>query len=637
VGFSGQKSALNADAQQWVDDHDGFTFTTAGNGDAYRDLIVSYPKLAQAMDYAAHHVDVRTGTNGIWDKIDAYEEAGNPLDVTLDVTLPADSPSSTQAAESWFTRAEAIDSYGSKVAHALYLEVHRVVPWSLLRWSTTQLALILDPVEIYQAVSAGSWDTEGSFPIAGMGRCVDHSPYRAYGLASSAIGSAPNPTEAFIKLMEYASAYVHSSGGDPTFSVPLVTSDSDKIARAGCHHISAIVRYLAQCINIPSEWALDALPGHSNFTFFTGPGAEEGYAIGHGDFVYGSASNSYENPTPKLRLLMPYSQWVTQFRDEADNTVALLNNYRESARTFFEWPSDYVESKFHYDGLILQFSQNGWAFHFLSYQSGLCASAPVWTVDEELQNFANLSLLYPDASPFAPEPSASDTGAYSASTPDTSPTLSGFGQQYTGRDVTGTITVTGTFVTITNCRIDAQGGVGIDLGDNTHARIWDCEIYNCSKGIDGIPREILRCHIHDCTDDAISLVGGYSFGFWPIVGSNLIDVGSANVNCIYIQDPAETFDIYYNSLQSTGAAPLIDVAGTGGGDGIYVHWNWMDGGNYALQFGALTGGGNVYKNRFGRVSSSGLINDNATQPVVWQENVYDDDDSTANKTDTAPL
>lgn len=70
---------------------------------------------------------------------------------------------------------------------------------------------------------------------------------------------------------------------------------------------------------------------------------------------------------------------------------------------------------------------------------------------------------------------------------------------------------------------------------------------------------------------------------------------------------------------------------------VTLYGNWISGGSWAVVTDNVNGILDITNNRFGRDSTSGLYLDVNADTMTWTGNVYDDDGSTANQTDTAPL
>jgi len=244
------------------------------------------------------------------------------------------------------TRAEAIASYSAKVAHALVLEINNSVPWSLTGYSETLLRELLDPDELYSRWSLTT--TPGTY----TGLIIDHSPSRAYALSSpGALESIPTTINYFIETL--ATQFGHSSGEDPTFSIPMddtMVESNEKvgastlyISRTGCHFMVPFFNALARSVNIPAKEELSYYSVQAGHRTATCEVAD--VVLAHGDDPYNALLTAH----PGIEKMDSYTYWaaniltlnVSTQRAELEQETGRLSGLKGAS-----WLSQFIKDRF---------------------------------------------------------------------------------------------------------------------------------------------------------------------------------------------------------------------------------------------------------------------------------------------------
>jgi len=631
MGFAPPQPALTGDALQWVTDHDGYTFTTAGNGDEYRALISNYPYIAEAMGYGSLDAGVRIGAGGIWDKIDAAEELG----YVAAVAVPSDQPASGDTGRSYYATAEATNTYGAKVAHCCWLEVSGAVPWSLADYDLAHLQRILDPDELFESThGVPEWDRPGQPPYAKQEILCDHSPKEAYDLAVAQLGPFTTKYEFLEKLVVFGETYEH--GGSSNSRV-LSQWETDKTT-GGCGQMSILLSAVCRSVNISPRWYTGKWISGLHATLVAMLDSTVGHVFFHGDDFYDPRWD-YARGFRRTEL---FSVWDPLVGQEEDVDVSAFNAGRLAALRL---------GRFGFEGAALVFPHtpggvDGWV-DMLS-QGGSYAEwkPPYLTVQEQASIYDSL-VAATKVTGLPVKPTILTTGTSGALDPVSGPVTMDWLDTsiniYEDKDITGGgLIIPGTGgtrqVVIRNCKIDGNGGLGIDFTSNAIVSFENCEFTNCTTAISGVPRIVWNCHMYDNTDSAILLddapFSGLNDCFF--VG-NLIDSGASD-RAVHITT-GSTQDVYFvaNTITSTATIPLILIDGSVAGE-MQFSRNWIDGGNYCLlQNRSTSDGFYVDYNHFGRNASTGLHSSVAGADPAWVGNTYEDDDSVALIGDTAPL
>lgn len=633
------KAALTGDAAEWVADHDAYTFTTSGNGDAYRDLIVSYPHIAAAMDYSAQVTDVQAG---IWDAIDAAAELGYVADIANPAAQPDDVEVYTYPTAfgntTDLTRAEAIAVYGAKIAHALWIEVAGAVPWKLHENNEAELAYLLDPTNLFEI-----WDVDGATPGQFFRMC-DHSPKRPYDIAQTLMSTAANKTEALGKIYKWGETYRHSFGTGESLCIATIDqSEGDKVSRTGCPSGSYITALMCRSINLPAQTyeGKYAFGFHYNVTTYAERAGERGWTLAHGDDLYNGAFKG----SPDILRAVPHTRWqanveplTTTLMGEALDVASLKEQRLRSS----SWIVPGMQTAFvplaRSSPKPLQGSfTTGW--DYVSSPYGIGWVYPYMSADDLNQTYLDLvTLTGVSGLPADAKPTPASTGTEGALTPDTGQTLSTPNTVYEDKDVTGTLTVTAGNVVIRNCRINGDGGIGIAVGAGVPTvQILNCEITGCVGGaITGMPLVVSGCYIHANSTLALKIDGAGASNNIPDIHHNYIEA-AASGSSYFAFSPVESARVRFNTMVSTEAGPCVSVGGTPtAGKFVDLYRNWIDGGSYAISRAPSTGDLVVHENRFGRSGTAGL-HSGSTTGLTWSHNVYEDDETPAERTDSAPL
>lgn len=696
------KPTLSGHALDAYNDHDTYgDWTTPTDKSTemaeYQELFKQFPVIADAMDYSNLHADMRSA---IWTALYDAEVLGYVDDIADPVNLVTDpyttsvdkgawnastntptlsdgsgtkgdgymvsvaGTTSLDGVSSWaeddylyfddtvwrnlgqivavtdspnvaLTRAEAIASYAAKVAHALKLERDQTFPWRITSYSLTELQyLLLADGEVYEY-----FDTESpTSQWAGFSKSCDHSPKSTYDLVLSetnvaTVTTAPMAVAAI--MVGLGRQFQHSVSSDPWWILTPSAALVDGISRTGCHHASRLMAHFARAINIPASirYGYYGAAPHRSTVLPT-----VNTALVHGDEFYGNG-NGYSG----IEVLIPYETWLANIEgpytpippgsydvdlDRASTREPRLDEIKRPAvRTYEDWLNP----------------DRGRAYFEIQYANRL-------TTPEVTQFFTDME-AYTGSDGIGPKPTSStagltDPGSLETQTGDTH--LNTTGPHY-NLSVLGTVYCDVPGVTLINCLIDGDGGVGVQVLANGYATLINCEITNCSTGFSGMPGTtgIRACHFHDMTGTAISVTGEMTFSTlynWTIA-FNLIETCGSSI--------ADSYGVTVDDVDTTASTLMIinntiDVPNSGGYDmdaavhisaatssEILIKTNWLNGGVNTLWDASLAKSCFVDSNKFGRDATSFLYG--GLSSPNWTNNTYEDDHSEAAWGDSAPL
>lgn len=252
--------ATNADTSAALVDTGARSWTNAAAKTAVEAVLQGNVQIAQAMDYQNLPSDFQTA---IWAEFDdAWTNSGVAAnsDTAYSFIDPAGSWSSGEEFYT-YSRANLLTTHSRKLAHALYVEAKRLVPWSLSDHTFLGLQSILDPSRLYY-----SWDPEGATPAQSR-QYVDHDPGQLWSLIYAACGSFATDTNARGGLRTLALAtfgqYSHGPTSGPTAPFYsryatmqyswLTDRNGSYVARTGCGGQCQIIAAFSRLCNIPAR------------------------------------------------------------------------------------------------------------------------------------------------------------------------------------------------------------------------------------------------------------------------------------------------------------------------------------------------------------------------------------------------
>lgn len=612
----------------------------------YRGLLTSFQNISAAMDCDGLHDDV---VDEIWSAIDYAITNAGVEPVATPTNYPAD-PNSLVGADFQIdlTRTEAINSYASKVAHALYHEVEGTFPWSITTYTEAQMRGLLDTAELYDV-----WDSEAATP-ATVSLVLDHSASHAYAITSAQYTPASNKYQAVENIIyNLGKTFRHSgaAGVDPQHIVTMddaLDYDSEwggssghRVARSGCPFDSVIHAHWARSINIPAL----ALEGwyvggdHWSAAFPTTHGGD-GLVLGHGDHSLVTALPQYDTAD----ICESYNDYATNILILTPNPPYNPTAHYETERRYFLKERNRVSST-----RKSQFATvDGWGWWYFDYEE-----EPFFTQTEMRQHYNELvALTGSDGIPT--KPSAANTGTsgdvstpYAGANPITTTT--------TVQDVTitGPLTCDAT-VTFINCLIDGgDSNVGIIVSDEELVQVLNCEFINCNPtAITGMPYRVYKCYIHEGHQHGLSISGtGYDNTsvppavpriekcFFEKLGRTTAGYGVYTTSTTDLDIKYQYNTFYLPTTGQTGnsspykCTAVVRAEGIHGG--VFFNQNWADGGVNIISDASVSPI-RVYSNRFGR---SHETSDPATSLcsyvtlTAWDYNTYEDNGSVAGKDD----
>ncbi|GEM_PF-6781732 len=236
-----------------------------------------------------------------WDKILEAEETGLPPDASMPkifYKLEKDQYSVNVTSE------EASEIYAAHLAHSLWLEKNKIVPWSLVDYNEKQLEDLLQP----RAWFTGWNDKKGEYSFSYI---LDYSPREAFSVARDAVHSFSDQRTALVDIIKSTRSFLHGSTTydsegnfvkkDPGEIVTLAGMEEEKISRYGCQTMSPYVVQLGNALNIPGTTLRGyySAANHRSALFeFTDQ------VLAHGDDPYIDQEN-----TPSSELMGSYKFW----------------------------------------------------------------------------------------------------------------------------------------------------------------------------------------------------------------------------------------------------------------------------------------------------------------------------------------
>ncbi len=311
---------VSAQNQAVVADYD--THGNAALSD-YRDVFLGTPGISEAMNYTNLHVDLRTA---IWQAIDDAHVAGFVADLPDPADLPPDAKAPGEQIGCDFTRTEAINMFAAKVAHAVLLEATNIFPWRLNELNVSDLEGLFKPEELmgvaadYSGIGDdGIWDLEGATP-ARIRQLVDHSPFRAYAVATARLGGGFTGTQrdavgAF--ATEDCGRLYHSNQTNFSTACTVDTIAANTVARNGCHCLARYLLALCRSVNIPGKKLFGWL---NNTTHASAEFPHLRLWLNHGDdMIAGKDFQAWP-----LRVFGDWDQWDTVIRPTPPPDAALV-------------------------------------------------------------------------------------------------------------------------------------------------------------------------------------------------------------------------------------------------------------------------------------------------------------------------
>ncbi len=265
------------------------------------------------------------------------------------------------------TLAELIDSYSSKVAHAVWVDVADFFPWKLSQYDEQNLRYLLDPEEIWQTNPTPERYTRGGagyadFTTPDVGgnyvesfAAVDHSPRDAWLFAyGSTVGDAKSPRTAAQRIMHRLGETRHHSGCDAKFSLTIrefwssennrkrsyelgnpaspsdpcyidpgsLPSDTKYTARSGCNDRAVATMALMRAVNIPTYYITGTAGGSSGHSAFVLPTLN--FATDHADRgVYGGLHE--EGVAPTVLTEYDFGTYSRPYQEPSHNTMGRLS------------------------------------------------------------------------------------------------------------------------------------------------------------------------------------------------------------------------------------------------------------------------------------------------------------------------
>ena len=271
-------------------------------------ITVTHPKFTAAVEaYFEANAGVRAASVAALsgDTLDYFwvylhlQAATGRIPMDAPANLPAD-PNLAGAATVSLSMTEVTRIHAAKVAHAIWIDLNRLVPWRLSDYEPEHLAGLFDAGTLFDVRSPGR-----------LYYVIDYSPSEVwhYAIGHSLLRQDIQRTvEAVIDDMR--SDFIHgASSYDPQTAISLRAVLEDyrvrstiphRVARIGCHSSSRIFLGLLRCMNIPGYQTTQGeyfITGHS-----TAVVPCIGRTLAHGDDIYSGGNRA----VPASELLVPF-------------------------------------------------------------------------------------------------------------------------------------------------------------------------------------------------------------------------------------------------------------------------------------------------------------------------------------------
>lgn len=291
----------------------------------YEELFESSLELRKVINFCKYDQGLQ---ETVWHKIKEAEKTGlPPYGVMPDEFLALSEGQTTIQV----TKKEAHTIYAAHVAHSLWLEENKIVPWSLLEYTEKQLEDLLQPKAWFN-----SWDDKKENYT--FEYIVDYSSRETFQVAAEAVPTFSDQKTALVDIIKSVRSFRHGSfdtagkTSDPSEIVTIPVMAQEKISRHGCQTMSPYVVQLANALNIPGEVirGYHAADNHASALFeFTDQ------VLAHGDDPYIDQSN-----TPSSELLDNYAFWKENVLTyPIHNKTAAHNSMLHGTRNAIKYPS----------------------------------------------------------------------------------------------------------------------------------------------------------------------------------------------------------------------------------------------------------------------------------------------------------
>jgi len=299
---------------------------------AYYNLFTTMPEIASAIPYRVLPQAYRAA---IWDEFETSRVSGVP-------SQPL--PSGAEPTQNWDNRtlggasvylseSETINLVAARVAHAFYLEINAIVPWSLLTYKPEWLDglfRIIPPMigganQPHMSALLKYWEPDGVATGSGhpftqpdphyatLIRVIDTSPSDTMATALTLTGTLTTHWDAIKGVMEIGDTFKHGSEPiTPTVAAPtdayivkyenVNTGEIRRWSRGGCHSMTIWTNTLLRSINIPGTYIIGRNEGTDHASTWL---PSIGKVQQHGDNYY----ESQYIGIPVMERLVPSSVW----------------------------------------------------------------------------------------------------------------------------------------------------------------------------------------------------------------------------------------------------------------------------------------------------------------------------------------
>lgn len=188
--------------------------------------------------------------------------------------------------------------WAAKMAHVIWLDHNRLVPWRLSGYARRDLEMLLSRDYFFERRTV-----DGAIRDV-MPSLIDHSPSEAYLIAQEYLAGTPRDTvTALVDACRFP-RFIHGvMGRHPVDQVDTLEEMWDRgVSLHGCHSAAKMLIGLAASLNIPGYYDTGWYAGTAHGSAIW---PDAGLVLLHGDNIYGG----YLRATPTDHLLCPYNHF----------------------------------------------------------------------------------------------------------------------------------------------------------------------------------------------------------------------------------------------------------------------------------------------------------------------------------------
>jgi hypothetical protein len=252
---------------------------------AYLGYLAGEPLVSEVVNLDGLAASVR---DNLWHHLRNLEDCGH-----TNVPTPAAHPDSSVV-----TTDELNNIWAAKMAHVLWLDHNRLVPWRLSGYARRDLEMLLCRDYFFERRTV-----DGAVRDV-MTFLIDHSPSEAYFIAQEFLAGTPRETVLAIVNAGRFPRFIHGvRGRHPIDQIDTLDEMWERgVSLHGCHSAVKLLVGLASSLNIAGYYDTGWYVGTGHGTAIW---PDAGFVLLHGDNIY----DAYLRATPTDHLLCPYNHF----------------------------------------------------------------------------------------------------------------------------------------------------------------------------------------------------------------------------------------------------------------------------------------------------------------------------------------